>query len=73
MGIPSAAVNEDVVKESQNKLPKVGLQEFIHETLEGRWGISKSKRHYQEFLMAFMSSENGLYYIYFIHLNLVIS
>jgi hypothetical protein len=51
MGIPSAVVNEDVVKENQNKLPKVGLQEFIHENMEGRWSIAKFKRNYQEFIM----------------------
>jgi hypothetical protein len=72
MVIPNAVVNEDVVKENQNKLPKVGLQEFIHETLEGRWGIAKAKRHYQEFIMPFMSSEISLGNICFIHLNLEI-
>jgi hypothetical protein len=46
MGIPSAAINEDVVEEYQDKISKVGLEDFIHETLEGRWGIAKSKRHY---------------------------
>jgi hypothetical protein len=73
MGIPSAVVNEDVIKENQNKLSKIGLQEFIHETLEGRWGIAKAKRHYQEFIIPFMSSESSLGNVCFIHLNLVIA
>jgi hypothetical protein len=73
MGIPSAAVNEDFVEEDQNKLLKVGLQDFIPENLEGRWGIAKSKRNYQEFIMALMSSESGLRNICFINMNLVIT
>jgi hypothetical protein len=35
VGIPSATVNEDVIKEDQEKLSKVRFQYFIHETLEG--------------------------------------
>jgi len=66
-------VNEDVVEEKHNKLLKVGLQEFIHETLEGRWGIAKSKMNYQEFITAFMSLKGGLQNIFFIHPNMVIS
>jgi hypothetical protein len=44
MGIPSVVVNKNVIKENQNKLLKVGLQEFIHETLEGRWSIAKAQK-----------------------------
>jgi hypothetical protein len=60
-------------KKTKTNLSKIGLQEFIHETLEGRWGIAKAKRHYQEFIMPFMSSESSLGNFYFIHLNLVIA
>jgi hypothetical protein len=54
--IPSAYVNEDVINENQDKLSKVRFQYFIHEILEGGWGISIAKRHGQEFMMSFMSS-----------------
>jgi len=46
MVITNAVVNKDVIKENQNKLPKVEIQEFIHETLEGRWSIAKAKINY---------------------------
>ena len=73
MGIPSATVNKNVIKENKNKFPKVGIQEFIHETLEGRWSIAKPKRHHQELIMAIMSFESGLWNIFFLHPNLVIT
>jgi hypothetical protein len=73
MGLPSAVANKNVIKENQNKLSKVGFQEFIQETLEGRWSIAKPKRHYQELIMAFMSSESGLGKICFLHPNLGIT
>jgi hypothetical protein len=72
MSLPSVALNEDVIEEDQNKLLEVRLQECIHETLEGIWGIAKSKRHYREFIMAFMSPKSSLQDIYFIHPYLVI-
>jgi hypothetical protein len=54
--IPSMDINDNVIKENQDKLPKVRFQYFIHETLEGGWGIAKYKRHDQEFIMSFMIS-----------------
>jgi hypothetical protein len=43
VAIPSAVVNEHVIKENQEKLLKVRFQYFIHETLEGEWSIAKEK------------------------------
>jgi hypothetical protein len=51
-------INEDVIKENQDKLLKVRFQYFIHDTLEGGWSIAKAKRHDQEFIMSLMSSES---------------
>jgi hypothetical protein len=73
MGIPSVIVNEDVIKENQDKLLKVMFQEFIHETFEGGWGIEKAKRHDQEFIMAFMSSKHYLRNICLLHSDMVIA
>jgi hypothetical protein len=41
-----------------------GLQDFIHDTLEGRGRISKPKRNYQGLIMAFMTSESSLQNIF---------
>jgi hypothetical protein len=73
VGIPSAAIDEDVIKENQDKLLKVRFQYFIHETLEGGWGIAKAKSHDQEFIMSFMSSESSLQNIFLLHPDLVIT
>jgi hypothetical protein len=73
VAIPSAVVDEYVIKENQNKLSKVRFQYFVHETLEGGWGIAKAKRRDQEFIMSFMSSERSLWNIYLLHLDLVIT
>jgi hypothetical protein len=47
VAIPSAVVNENVIKENQEKILKVRFQYFSHDTLEGGWGIAKAKRHDQ--------------------------
>jgi hypothetical protein len=72
VAIPSVVVNEDVIKENQDKFLKVRFQYFIHDTLEGGWGIAKDKRHDQEFLMSFMSSERSIRNIFLLHQDLVI-
>jgi hypothetical protein len=70
--IPSVVVNEDVIKENQDKILKARFQSFIHESLEGGWGIEKAKRHDQEFIMSFMSSEGSLRNIFLLHSDLMI-
>jgi hypothetical protein len=72
VAILSVAINENVIKQNQDKISKVRFQCFIHETLEGGWGISKAKRPGQEFIMSFMSYESSLRNICLLHLNLVI-
>ena len=44
-GIPSCTVDEDVIKEEKEKQLKIRFYNFIHEDLEGRRGIAKSKSH----------------------------
>jgi hypothetical protein len=47
VAIPSVVVDEDIIKENQEKMSKVWFQYFVHDTLEGGWGIPKAKRHDQ--------------------------
>jgi hypothetical protein len=70
--IPIVDLYEDVIKENQDKILKVSFQYFVHETLEGIWGIAKDKRHDQEFIMSFMSFESNLH-IFLLHLDMVIT
>ena len=73
VAISSVVVNENVIKENQDKILKVGFQYFIHETLEGGWSIAKAKRHDQEFIMSLMIFESSLRDIYLLHPNLLIT
>jgi hypothetical protein len=72
VAIPNVDVYEDVIKENQDELVKVRFQYFVHETLEGIWGIAKDKRYDQEFIMSFMSFESSIH-IFLLHLDMVIT
>ena len=73
MGFPSCTVDEDVIKEDKEKHPKIRFYNFIHEALECRKGIKKSKRHNQEFIMAFMGAKNCHRNVFLFHLDLMVS
>jgi hypothetical protein len=73
MAIRAVAINQDGIKEKQEKISKVRSQKLIHETLEGGWSIAKEKMHDQEFIMSLMSSESSLQNICLLHLDLLIT
>ena len=73
MSIPSCTADEDGIKEDKDKDLKIRLHNFIHEALEGKGGITKSKRHNQEFLVAFMGVKSNLRNVFLFHMNLMVS
>ena len=66
-------VDENVVKENEDKFFEIWFEQVIHEALKSGWGITETKWHDQEFIMAFMSSESSLVNVYFFHAYLVIA
>jgi hypothetical protein len=64
---PSATIDEDVVEEDQDKFSEIWSAEVIHKALKSRGGITETKWHDQELIMAFMSSESCLGNVNFLH------
>lgn len=73
MFFPGEAVDENVIKEKKYKYSEIWFEKVIHEALKSGWGITETKWHDQEFIMAFMSLENSLQNVYFFHAYLVIA
>lgn len=42
---------EYVVKEDENKTSNVISKDFVHDSLEGSWGICEAKWHDNKFIM----------------------
>ena len=70
---PSATIDEDVIEEDKDKFPEIWFENVIHKALKSRGGITKTKWHDQELIMAFMSSESSLRNVDFLHENLVVA
>ena len=73
MFFPSEVVDENVIKENEDKFSEIWFQQVIHEALKSGWGITETKWHDQEFITAFMSSESSLRNVDFFHVYLVIA
>ena len=73
MFFPGKVIDENVIKENEDKFSEIWFEQVIHEALKSGWGITETKWHDQEFIMAFMSSESSLWNVYFFHANLVIA
>src|ERR1700722_11863187 len=73
MCFPSATIDEDVIEEEKDKFPEIWFENVVHKALKSRGGITKTKWHDQEFIVAFMSSESSLGYVDFLHADLVVT
>ena len=70
---PSATIDEDVIEEDKDKFSEIWFEEVIHKALKSRGGITETKWHDQELIMAFMSSESRIGNVAFLHANLVVA
>lgn len=50
MFLQGTAVDQDVIHKYQDKFPNHIRKYCVHKTLEGGWGIGKSKGHHLEFI-----------------------
>jgi len=67
------AVDENVIKENEDKFSEIWFEKVIHEALKIGWGITKNKWHDQEFVIAFMGLETSLGNVYFFHAYFLIA
>ena len=73
MRFPSCIVYEDVIKEDKDIDTNIGFQKFINQALKGGMGIRNSKRHNQEFMVAFMGAKSCLRNAFLFHPDLMVS
>ena len=73
MFFPGFAVDQYVVEEHQNKVPKVSAKYIIHKSLESRGSIAQTEWHDQEFKMTVVSSECRFFNVVWMHAYLMIS
>ena len=73
MSFPRLIVDEDVIKEDKEKVSKIRFHNFIHEALEGGRHITKSKRHNQKLIVAFMGAKSSLRNVFLFHPDLMVS
>ena len=72
MSFPRLTVDEDVLKEDKDKGLEIWFHNFIHETLEGGWFITKSKRRNQKLIVAFVSGKRCHRNVFLFHFDLMI-
>jgi hypothetical protein len=73
VGFPICTIDEDVIKQDKEKQSKIRFENFIHEDLDCRRGITNSKRHNQEFIMAFTNAKNCFRNVFLFHPNLMVA
>ena len=70
--LPSATIDQNIIKEDQYKLPQMTPKDMIHTGLESCWRISQSKGHYQKLKMPIVTSKLCLGDILLPHLDLMV-
>jgi hypothetical protein len=59
----TAAIDQDIVEEDQDKSTKKRLKEVIHKPLEGGRGVRQPKGNYEKLVVALMHPKSGLWHI----------
>jgi hypothetical protein len=70
---PRGAVDKNIIKENEQKPTQVGVEDVVHQSLEGRRGVGEAKRHHQELEVAMMSPKRRLGDIIRVHPHLVVA
>ena len=73
MGLPSFTIDENIIKENQEKMMEERTKNIIHETLESGGGITQEKWNYQELIVTLMSSKCSLGNVFLFHTYLVVA
>jgi hypothetical protein len=73
MGLPSFAIDENIIKENQAKMTQERTKDMIHETLKSGGSIREAEWHNQELIVTLMSYECSLGNVFLLHMNLVVS
>lgn len=66
-------INQNVIKENNDKVAQEGFEDIIHGCLKRRRSITQAKWHHMELILAVVSSESYFGYTFFLHQNLMIT
>ena len=66
-------IDQNVIKKNQSKIPQIGPEDFIHQTLKSGRGIGEAKWHDSKFIVPQMSSKSCFFYIPFFQPDLVVA
>ena len=69
--LPGSAIDQDIVKEDQDKLPETRSKSCIHGILEGTRGSYKSEGHNLEFKLTKVCLEGSFEFVPRFHADLV--
>jgi len=70
---PELAVYQNIVKEDENKLAKVGAENLVHQCLERRGRIGEAERHDHELEVAVVDAERRFVDVLRVHAHLVVA
>jgi len=73
VSVPCYVIDANVIEKVQDKFSEIRFQKVVHEALESEWGITETKWHDQELIMAFMSSKGCLGDVNLLHPYLVVA
>jgi hypothetical protein len=73
MGLPSFSIDENIIKENQDKMAEERIEDMIHETLKSGGRIIEVEWNNQELIVILMSYECSLGNVLFFHTKLVVS
>jgi hypothetical protein len=72
MGWPSSTIDDNIIKENEDKMTEKRMEDMIHEALEGGGGITQDKGHDQELIVTLMSLKDSLGDVFLFHMDLVV-
>ena len=58
--LPSADVDNNIIKEDQYKISQMTMEDVVHLRLESFWGIGQSKGHHQKLKIPIVTYERCL-------------
>ena len=69
--LPGSAIDQDIIKEDQDKLPETRSKSCIHGILEGPWGSGEAEGHNPKLKLPKVGLEVGFEFLAEFHADLV--
>jgi hypothetical protein len=73
MVCPGFTIDENIIKENEDKMMEKRMENMVHETLESGGRITQAKGHDQEFIVTLTSTKNSPRNFFFFHTYMVVA